>query len=90
MKKIQKTIQAKSLTPLQLKMLDIGAPVIVSCQTLTGETVVVRLQTQNLEPAPKIKPGSRNKPTRANGGHAKGCWETHGVYVAIMPNGGGE
>jgi hypothetical protein len=85
---MKKTIQAKSLTPLQLRMLDIGAPVIVSCQTLTGETVDVRLQTGNLEPAPKIKSGSRIKSTKANGGHAKGCWVTHGAYVAIMSNGG--
>jgi hypothetical protein len=83
----KKTIQAISLTTLQLKMLDIGAPVVVSCQTLTGETVDVRLQTKNLEPAPKIKSGSRIKPTKASGGHPKGCWETHGAYVAIMPNG---
>jgi hypothetical protein len=85
---MKKTIQARSLTPLQLKMLDIGAPVVVSCQTLTGETVAVRLQTQHLEPAPAAKRGSRTKPVKANGGHAKGCWLTHGVYVAIMPNGG--
>jgi hypothetical protein len=85
---MKRTIQAKSLTPLQLKMLDIGAPVIVSCQTLSGETVEVRLQTQNLESVPKIKSPSRiNTPTKAKHGHAKGCWETHGVYVAIMSNG---
>jgi hypothetical protein len=87
---MKKTIQAKALTPLQLKMLDIGAPVIVSCQTLTGETVNVRLQTQNLEPAPKRKPRSRTKAIKANGGHAQGCWLSHGAYVAIMPNGEGE
>jgi hypothetical protein len=85
---MKKTIQAKLLTSLQLRMLDIGAPVIVSCQTLTGETVDVRLQTANLELAPKIKSGSRIKPTKANSGHAKGCWATHGAYVAIMPSGG--
>lgn len=86
----KKTIQAKSLTPLQLRMLDIGAPVIVSCQTPTGETVHVRLQTKNLDLGPEIKPGSRTKPTKANGRHAKGCWLTHGAYVAIMSNGEGK
>jgi hypothetical protein len=87
---MKKTVQAKSLTRLQLRMLDIGAPVIVSCKTLTGETVNVRLQTENLEPAAKTKSGSRTKSTKANGGHAKGCWVTHGAYVAIMPNGEGK
>jgi hypothetical protein len=86
--KAKKIIQAKALTALQLKMLDIGAPVVVSCRTLTGETVDVRLQTQNLDPGPKIKSGSRTRSTIANGRHAKGCWETHGVYVAIMSAGG--
>ncbi len=82
---MKKTIQAKLLTPLQLKMLDIGAPVVVSCKTLTGETVEVRLQTASLEPAPKSKAGSsRNKPAEAKGGHAKDCWLTHGAYVAVM------
>jgi hypothetical protein len=87
---MKKTIQAKSLTKLQLRMLDIGAPVIVSCKTLTGETVNVRLQTEHLEPTPKSKPGSRTKRAKANGGHARGCWLTHGAYVAIMPNGEGK
>ena len=82
---MKKIIQAKALTRLQLKMLDIGAPVIVTCQTLTGETVDVRLQTGNLDPVPKSQTKSRTKP---NGGHAKGCWLAHGAYVAIMPNGG--
>jgi hypothetical protein len=87
---MEKTIKAKLLTPTQLKMLDIGAPVIVSCQTLTGETVAVRLQTANLEPDPDIDSGARNKPGKANGRHAKGCWLAHGAYVAVMPNGGRE
>lgn len=86
----KKTIKARLLTPMQLRMLDIGAPVIVSCQTLTGETVAVRLQTANLEPEPDVESGGRNKPDKANRRHAKGCWLAHGAYVAIMPNGGEE
>ena len=86
----KKTIKAKLLTPMQLRMLDIGAPVIVSCQTLTGETVAVRLQTAKLESDPDVSSGRRNKLGKANGRHVKGCWLAHGAYVAIMPNGGGE
>jgi len=86
-----KTIKAKLLTPMQLRMLDIGAPVIVSCQTLTGETVAVRLQTAKLESDPDVEPGRRrNRPDKANGRRAKGSWLAHGAYVAIMPNGSGE
>jgi len=61
--------------------------VIVSCQTLSGETVEVRLQTKNLEPVsnPKRQANSRN--TKVTRSHRKGCWETHGAYVAIMSNG---
>ncbi len=84
------TIKAKLLTPMQLKMLDIGAPVIVHCEALTGETVAVRLQTANLESDPEVESGSRNKRGKATGRHAKGCWLAHGVYVAVMPNGGGK
>jgi hypothetical protein len=80
----KKTIQAKLLTPMQLKMLDIGAPVIVLCKTLNGETVEVRLQTANLEPMPEGKSESSRNKSSANGGHAKGCWLTHGAYVAVM------
>ena len=65
---MEKTITAKLLTPTQLKVLDIGAPVIVSCQTLTGETVAVRLQTANLEPDPDIDSATRNKTGKANRG----------------------
>jgi hypothetical protein len=75
----RKTIQARSLTPIQLKMLDIGAPVIVTCETLTGEKVAVRLQTANLEPDSDV-----------NSTHAEGCWLAHGAYVAIMPEGSWE
>jgi len=88
--KSEQTIQAKALTPLQLKMLDIGAPVMISCKTLSGETVDVRLQTQNLDDVPIVNSGSGTKSSKKNGQHAKGCWETHGVYVAIMSNGGGK
>jgi hypothetical protein len=87
---MKKTIQAKLLTPLQLKMLDIGAPVIVSCQTLSGETVDVRLQTANLEQAPKTEAGSRSKRNKVDGMRAKGGWSSHGAYVAIMRNGEGK
>lgn len=81
----KKTVQAKSLTPLQLKMLDIGAPVVVSCKTLTGETVDVRLQTGRLDEIPQSTSKRGAKATNGNGGHKKGCWVTHGAYVAIMP-----
>lgn len=84
------TIQARLLTRMQLKMLDIGAPVIVSCKTLTGETVAVRLQTANLEPEPEINPGTEKRSDKVNSEHGKGCWQAHGAYVAIMPNGSGE
>jgi hypothetical protein len=79
------TIQARLLTPLQLKMLDIGAPVIVSCRTLTGETVSVRLQTANLEPTSNTESESENTSAGADGRHVGSCWLRHGVYVAIMP-----
>lgn len=84
------TIQARLLTRMQLQMLDIGAPVIVSCKTLTGETVNVRLQTANLEPEPDINPGTEKRSDKVNGEHGQDCWQAHGVYVAIMPNGSGE
>jgi hypothetical protein len=87
---MEKIIKAKLLTPMQLKMLDIGAPVIVSCQTLTGETVAVRLQTANLEPEPEIESGTHENTSKAKAGHAKGCWLAHGAYVAIMPSEGEE
>jgi hypothetical protein len=83
-------IQARLLTRLQLQMLDIGAPVIVSCKTLTGETVAVRLQTANLEPEPEINPGTEKRSVGVNNGHGKDCWQAHGVYVAVMPNGSWE
>ncbi|MES2321611.1 MAG: hypothetical protein V4633_05060 [Pseudomonadota bacterium] len=69
-----KVIVAKKLSAIELKMLDTGAPVIVACQTLSGESVSVRLQTATLE---------GNEPD-------KGSWLTHGAYVAVMPNGGQE
>lgn len=81
-------IQATVLTKMQLKMLDIGAPVIVACETSTGEIVHVRLQTENLDDSSAqnlhsdIPPRDKHANT-----HDNGCWETHGVYVAIMPDG---
>ena len=81
-----KTIQAKSLTQVQLKMLDIGAPVIVPCQTLAGDIIHVRLQTKNLQPGSDHSTsveGAKMNTCR----HSEGCWESHGVYVAIMPDG---
>lgn len=67
-------IKARILTPIELKMLDVGAPVVVTCETLTGESVAVRLQTANL---------SSNV---ANEDEA-GAWLAHGAYVAVMPAG---
>lgn len=64
-------IMAKKLSAIELKMLDTGAPVIVACQTLNGESVSVRLQTANLE---------GKEPDN-------GSWLAHGAYVAVMPNG---
>lgn len=70
----QLPIKARMLTPIQLKMLDVGAPIIVTCQTVTGESVAVRLQTANLS-------------SETVDDHAEGCWLRHGAYVAIMPDG---
>lgn len=67
-------IVAKKLSAIELKMLDTGAPIIVACQTLSGESVSVRLQTATLE---------GNEPD-------KGSWLAHGAYVAVMPNGAQE
>ena len=83
-------IQARLLTRLQLQMLDIGAPVIVSCKTLTGETVAVRLQTANLEPESEINPGTEKTSDGVNSAHGNDCWQAHGVYVAVMPDGSWE
>jgi hypothetical protein len=80
---MKKTIQAKCLTSVQLKMLDIGAPVIIPCETLEGVVVHVRLQTKNLQSSSSLSA----EPSGGAGGHAGGCWESHGVYVAIMPSG---
>lgn len=84
---MSKAIRAVPLDDTQLKMLDIGAPVIVACTTLSGETVMVRLQTRTLAP------GVADAATPADAGHparrpvADGCWQSHGAYVAIMPSG---
>lgn len=68
---VSNVIVAKKLSEIELRMLDTGAPVIVACQTLSGESVAVRLQTANLE---SNEPGD-------------GSWLAHGAYVAVMPNG---
>ncbi|KHA76952.1 hypothetical protein NC77_21005 [Janthinobacterium lividum] len=67
-------IVAKKLSAIELKMLDTGAPVIVACKTLNGESVSVRLQTAILEGAEP----------------EKGSWLAHGAYIAVMPNGAQE
>ena len=67
-------IVAKKLSDIELKMLDTGAPVIVACKTLNGESISVRLQTAMLEDAEPDK----------------GSWLAHGAYVAVMPNGAQE
>ncbi len=80
-------IQATVLTKMQLKMLDIGAPVIVACETSSGQFVHVRLQTQNLEQASELNQNTGAPTEEGRCSHTDGCWETHGVYVAIMPGG---
>lgn len=78
---MSEAIKAVALSVTQLKMLDIGAPVIVSCQTLSGETVAVRLQTRILSDA---IPGSARGDEPIT---AAASWVTHGAYVAVMPAG---
>ncbi|THD37200.1 MAG: hypothetical protein E7773_03970 [Sphingomonas sp.] len=68
-------ITARKLTPIELKMLDVGAPVIVNCRTAAGESVAVRLQTANL---------------LQSDDEAAGYWLAHGAYVAVMPEGNWE
>ena len=77
-------IKAVALTDTQLRMLDIGAPVIVACETLAGETVAVRLQTRVL--ADDAFQGRKAVGDEQGGGTAAG-WITHGAYVAVMPAG---
>ena len=67
-------IKARMLTPIQLQMLDVGAPIIVTCQTVSGEKVAVRLQTANLS-------------SETVDDSSEGAWLKHGAYVAIMPEG---
>jgi hypothetical protein len=74
MKSKKKMAKAQLLTPIQLKMLDVGQPVVVTCETPSGASVEVRLQTAILDSDPK----SNSK------GHSKGCWLQHGVYVAVL------
>jgi hypothetical protein len=73
----KKPITARKLTPIELKMLDVGAPIVVSCETITGESVAIRLQTANLSAGPES-------------GEAAGYWLSHGAYVAVMPEGNWE
>ncbi|MES2759796.1 MAG: hypothetical protein V4693_20690 [Pseudomonadota bacterium] len=80
-----KLVQAKKLSSIELKMLDTGAPVIVPCKTLSGETVNVRLQTVNMESDLDNEKETDNKSTGR--GRAKGYWLAHGAYVAVMPSG---
>ena len=75
--KKQNPITARRLTSIELKMLDVGAPVIVNCKTITGESVAVRLQTANLSPEPESD-------------QVTGYWLAHGAYVAVMPEGNWE
>jgi hypothetical protein len=80
-----RAIKAVTLTDTQLRMLDIGAPVIVACETLTGETVAVRLQTQMLaEHDASIGEAALGSTTA---GAQSGGWLSHGAYVAVMPAG---
>ncbi len=81
---MSQAIKAVSLTDTQLRMLDIGAPVIVTCKTLTGETVAVRLQTRVLaDGASQPVDAARGAPSN----EAVAGWATHGAYVAVMPAG---
>jgi hypothetical protein len=87
-----RAIKAVALTDTQLRMLDIGAPVIVTCETLGGETVAVRLQTRVL--ADDAPPGKDAISDELGGGAAAGWiahgaagWIAHGAYVAVMPTG---
>ncbi|MBU6154803.1 MAG: hypothetical protein KGP28_10915 [Bdellovibrionales bacterium] len=70
MKKSRKLAKARLLTPIQLKMLDAGQPVVVVCQTPSGVDVEVRLQTAVLDLEAED--------------HSQGCWFSHGVYVAVL------
>ncbi|MEG3168552.1 hypothetical protein U1737_10180 [Sphingomonas sp. LB3N6] len=89
-----RAIKAVTLTDTQLRMLDIGAPVIVSCETLTGETVAVRLQTRVLVDDTANDPATSqtiaDPGAVADDGAAispAAGWTTHGAYVAVMPAG---
>lgn len=79
-----RAIKAVALTDTQLRMLDIGAPVIVTCETLGGETVAVRLQTRVL--ADDARPGE-DAVGDEPGSEAAAGWIAHGAYVAVMPAG---
>lgn len=68
---MRKPIRAQKLTDDQLRMLDIGAPVVIACRTATDDVVNVRLQSANLD----------------RGTDEAGGWVVHGVHVAVMPNG---
>ena len=76
---MSKTIKATALSDIELKMLDIGAPVIVSCKTIEGNEVKVRIQTKNL--------GMDIDISDINQKHSNDSWQKHGAYIAIMPNG---
>jgi hypothetical protein len=78
MKHRRKLAVARLLSPIQLKMLDAGQPVVVECSTPSGGKVEVRLQTANLEYLESDPSGKREKGSR------KGSWLNHGVYIAVL------
>ena len=83
-----RAIKAVTLTDTQLRMLDIGAPVIVSCETLTGETVAVRLQTRVLvDDTANDSATSQTIADDVAAASPAAGWTTHGAYVAVMPAG---
>ena len=90
---MSEAIKAVALTDMQLRMLDIGAPVIVMCKTLTGESVPVRLQTRVLTEDETEPVGRATRPVRcgapggAHSDEAEAGWRRHGAYVAVMPMG---
>jgi hypothetical protein len=77
MKNKQKVARARLLTPMELKMLDVGQPVVVTCKTPSGGSVEVRIQTAVLE-------SENDKKSKKTGAKTKGSWSTHGVYVAVL------
>ena len=77
MKNKQRVARARLLTSTELKMLDVGQPVVVTCKTPSGGSVEVRIQTAVLE-------SESDKTSKSKGRKAKGSWLTHGVYIAVL------